>query len=145
MAMSDRRPRGTPQQAEADIKAAMARLARARGGPSDPKVTATSLAREAGMSRKQLYHYFESAPELAKTWQSLRTQRARRSDTSSATTTRHVQQLEEALAAWKTVAAVTRAEAERQAEINRVLRAENERLRAASVAATGQVVPLPVR
>ena len=50
----NRRPRGTPQEAVADVRAAMARLATGRPQRTTTKLTATNLATEAGMSRKQL-------------------------------------------------------------------------------------------
>lgn len=142
MVTNNRRLRGTPEQAQADIKAAMARLANGRSECANGKLTATSLAQEAGMSRKQLYHYFEEVPSLAAAWRELRGQRKGQSPEPSTDTNRSIQALEQELEAWKSVAAVARAEAERHAVINEMLRTENERLRGAEAATTGRVVPL---
>lgn len=146
MATDTRRLRGTPEEAQADIKAAMARLAQGRPERADGKLTATSLAQEAGMSRKQLYHYFDTVPSLAAAWRELRDQRKDRPpEASTAAVNRRIRELEQQVDAWKSVAAVARAEAERNAETNETLRAENERLRGALHATVGQVVRLVPR
>jgi AraC-like DNA-binding protein len=144
MVTNNRRPRGTPEHAQADINAAMARLAQGRPQRADGKLTATSLAQEAGMSRKQLYHYFEECPSLATAWRELLDQQKSLPETSAAVD-RRIRALEQQVEAWKVVAAIGRAEAERHAEINATLRAENERLRGAHHATTGRVVPLVPR
>lgn len=140
---NNRRARGTPEQAQADIHAAMARLAHDRPERADSKLTAASLAQEAGMSRKQLYHYFAQRPSLAVAWRELLDQRkSGPPEPSAAAGNRHIRALEQQVEAWKSVATIARAEADRHAEINETLRAENERLRAAHHAASGQIVPL---
>jgi hypothetical protein len=141
---NNRRPRGTPEKARADIKAAMARLAKGRPDHVD-KLTATSLAQEAGMSRKQLYHYVEQFPSLPAAWRELGDQRKDRPPEPSNAANGRIRALEEALEAWKSVAAIARAEAERQAQINGMLRAENERVRGARTPTAGHVVPLAPR
>ena len=146
MATDNRRLRGTPEQAQTDIKAAMARLARGRTERSDGKLTATTLAQEAGMSRKQLYHYFDAVPSLAAAWHVLRDQRKDRPpEVSTAAVNGRIRELEQHVEAWKSVAAVARAEAERNAEINESLRAENERLRVARHSTGGPVIPFAPR
>lgn len=142
MVTNNRRARGTPEQAQADIHAAMARLAQGRPERADSKLTAASLAHEAGMSRKQLYHYFAQRPSLVAAWRELLDQRKSQQADPSAAANRRIRALEQQVEAWQAVAAIARAEADRHAEINDTLRAENERLRAAHQPAGGQIVPL---
>lgn len=139
--IGERRPRGTPEKAREDIMAAMARLAKARPEDVD-RLTATSLAQEAGMSRKQLYNYFAEFPALSSAWHELRGRQRGPAVEPSVAVDQRMRALEQALEAWKSVAAIARAEAERQAQVNELLRAENERLRQAREATAGQVVPL---
>jgi hypothetical protein len=139
-----RRPRGTPEQAQADIKAAIGRLAKGRPERTDGKVTATNLAAEAGMSRKQLYHYLGESPALAAAWQQLTDGRKRpRPENSDAAANGRIRVLEKEVEAWKAVAAIARAEAERRAETNASLQAENDRLRAVNRSNNASVVALP--
>ena len=136
-----RRRRGTPEQAITDINAAMARLARGRPNRSSGALTATSLAAEAGMSRKQLYHYFGNHPTLAASWRQITADHAA-SDTATgdAASAARIRDLEQRLELWKMLAAVARAEAERESEFNAALRAENDQLRATQTG--GQVARL---
>lgn len=138
-----RRPRGTPDQAITDIKAAITRLAKARPQRTTGKLTATNLAAEAGMSRKQLYHYFDHEPALAAAWRHLiQTRATSRPDDPEAEDRQRIRQFETELKTWKRLAAVARADADRQAQVNDLLRAENDRLRAANAAAGGRVIPI---
>ena len=129
-----RRERGTPEQAVADISAAIDRLRRGRPKRTDGKRTSTNLAAEAGMSRKQLYHYFELSPELAQRW---------RGDVGSGSGRDHgdrqepgaqtqIRTLERELATWKAIAVIARAEAEHLATRNAAILDERERDRVAA-------------
>ena len=62
---SARRRRGAPKQAITDINAAIGTTRERSAQRSSGALTATNLAAEAGMSRKQLYHYFGNHPTLA--------------------------------------------------------------------------------
>lgn len=135
-----RRPRGTPEQAEADITAAIDRLASQWGNGAAATLTATRLAEEAGMSRKQLYTYFAARPHLADQW-SETVAKAKAARVASPGTVpaaevaglrRRVRELEQALDDWRCVAVATRAEAERQAQLVDQLRDDNARLRGTS-------------
>lgn len=127
-----RRSRGSPDRAIEDINAAMARLAKRKPERTDGKLTATNLATEAGMSRKQLYHYFNNAPALAEKWRQLTTERsASRADDSASALRRRVRELEQDLDTWKEIAIAARAETERQKDLNQSLLADNQHLRAA--------------
>lgn len=139
--MTARRPRSTPDQAAADVAAAIDRLARRRPQRTDGKLTATNLAAEAGMSRKQLYHYFTERPELATAWRKIATDKPAAASEGEVLRAR-VRALETELDAWRTMAVIARAEAERQEERNTALAGENERLRAAQQPGL-RVVPAP--
>jgi hypothetical protein len=103
----------------------------------------TNLAQEAGMSRKQLYHYFKTAPAVADRWHELATSRRAGRRVDDRKLMQEVSDLQAALGAWQAVAAIARAEAEHLTEQVRALRAENERLRATTVGSTASnVVPL---
>lgn len=138
-----RRPRGTAEQAVGDIKAAMARLVRGRPQRASAALTATNLADEAGMSRKQLYHYFDQEPALVAAWRNVVADRDMSKPTAGAAAELgRVRELEQQLDIWKMLAAVARADAEREAEVNAALRNENTRLRPTTPRAGGEVVHL---
>jgi len=89
---------------------------------------------------------FDAVPSLAAAWHVLRDQRKDRPpEVSTAAVNGRIRELEQHVEAWKSVAAVARAEAERNAEINESLRAENERLRVARHSTGGQVIPFAPR
>ena len=129
-----RRPRGTPEQAEADIAAAIDRLT--DNPAAGVARTAVNLAREAGMSRKQLYTYFSRRPDLAQRWRQATADTQSRNppgragvDREIALLRRRISELEQALADWRSLAVLARAEADRQSEIVKRLRDESDKLR----------------
>lgn len=144
-----RRPRGTPEQAEADIAAAIGRLA---DRVSEASLTAVNLAEEAGMSRKQLYTYFNRTPSLAEQWRAVmqrrRTEQATTPEQAAAAETtalkRRIAELERTVDDWRCVAVVARAEAERLTEVIERLRGENSQLRE-QAGQMAKVVALPGR
>ena len=138
-----RRTRGTPQQALSDIDAAIDRLARGRPNITDGKLSTINLAREAGMSRKQLYHYLKTVPAVADRWHGSGHQPQNRARGGSPGLKQEFSNMQDALGAWQAVAAIAHAEAEHLIEQVEALRAENERLpRRRRRFARGQHVPL---
>jgi hypothetical protein len=103
----------------------------------------TNLAQEAGMSRKQLYHYFRTAPAVADRWQELATSSRADRRVDARRLKHELSDLQNALGAWQAVAAIARAEAEHLTEQVKALRAENERLRATTIGSFARnIVPL---
>jgi hypothetical protein len=103
----------------------------------------TNLAQEACMSRKQLYHYFGTAPAVADRWHELATSRRSERRVDARWLKQELSELQDALGAWQAVAAIARAETEHLTEQVKALRAENERLRATTVGSSaGNIVPL---
>lgn len=133
-----RRPRGTPEKAEADIMAAIDRLTSQWADGAGVNLTASQLAHEAGMSRKQLYTYFASRPHLAGRWSeaAANAKAARVASPSEqlagevAALRQRIGELERAIDDWRCIAVAARAEAQRHAEALNRLREDNARLRA---------------
>lgn len=141
--MSSRRPRGTAAKAEADIRAAMGRMASGRAQSTNGKLTTVNLAVEAGMSRKQLYHYLLDLPALANAWRELMGDHRTSAPKSDDEVLRgRIAALERELATWQALAAIARADAERQAATNAALRAHIDRLEAAARNAGRILMPI---
>ncbi len=135
-------PRNT-QQALSDINAAIDRLAKGRPSITAGKLTTTNLAEEAGMSRKQLYHYFGTAPAVADRWHELATRRRAEPRVDTHKLKQELSDLQDALGAWQAVAAIARAQDRTPHRTSQSAARENQRLRAEVVASpVGNIVPL---